>query len=630
MKKSISLLLSVLLLMGAAVAYQLPFTNTYYNNNVFSKEYNNSSEAQAQMLYDLGLFKGRGEGDFVLNEKMTREEAAVMVVRFLGGETEAMEKAFSHPFTDVSPWAANYVGWLYENGFTKGISADKYGGKNLVTCWQYSTFLSRAIRGNEDGIATEDEVQLYDAVNHNFCRETAVGLSVRALSVFYDRVDSSKTCAEYLCSQGVFTAEQMRDAAVNVLPSDFICDNEGYILRETAGVPVAKSPMPGAAVVTDSEGSPRDYLHATAKTDGKMTLYILDYRTLEVRASDAYDSENALNMVYLTSSGEKDYLLEKLDGAFAGSLFAWDGKTLETVISAADLWRGQNKYLCEVTALTDDDRLYPTDAPTGNLFVAGTDSLFFVLPDGVKTLPMGENVTLLGWDGKGVALQTVSDTETAISCVDAATLAVTDEYRIAPDTKGIRTVGCERFYGDGNYAAFYGTAGYYSLSDGRLTQVTDLPVLKAVWRRVGAGGELSILSHDLDARMYDYRGRPTGNKIYYVAPGDNSLTLALEIQPEWNVRVDDWWSVDSVIAFSTCHAVGMECYDTYTYLLLGGKLMPSEYKAGRPEMMTQTWAEYVWDEMDRLYALGVSDPGPSQEDRANILAENAKTKEGST
>jgi len=607
MKKLAALLLSVLLVSFAG-AYQLPYTNTYYNNNVFHEELNNSSEAQAQMLCDLGLFKGRGEGDFALDSTMTREEAAAMVVRFLGGEKESETGSFSHPFTDVSPWADPYVGWLYENGFTKGISAEKYGGKNLVTCWQYSTFLSRAVRGSEQGIATEEEVKFYDE-NGLFCRETAVGLSVRAFMQPYDRVDSMKTCAQYLCEQGVFTARQLRSAAVNVIPSAFGHDQEDYFIRKTAGVTVAKAPMPGAQMVVGSEKSPRDYVCVTVKTAGEMTLYALDFRTLEVRFSAAYGSENARDMTYLGSFGSKDFLLEQLEGGFAGGLYAVNGTELETVVSAEDLWKGENTYFYQITWKNTGDALT----------LAGTEGLFLVTEQGVSFLPVAEKAELLGVDGKAAALQTVGEAETVIFCVDLERKTVTDEYRIAYDAMGARTVGAEKWY-DEDGKAFYGTAGYYVLRSGRLLQVTDMPTAKTVSRRVGAGGETVILCHDVGERRNDYMGRPTGSKLYSVDTYTHALTPFMELKPHWNVRVDELWSMDSAVCFSTRTPVGMDHYDTYTYVILNGKLLPQNYEAGRSEFMTKSQELYTREEMGRLYALGAA-----QSPGGEILSETDKT-----
>ena len=46
-----------------------------------------------------------------------------MLTRLLGAEKTALAGNWKHPFTDVPQWADKYVGWLYQNGLTKGVSA---------------------------------------------------------------------------------------------------------------------------------------------------------------------------------------------------------------------------------------------------------------------------------------------------------------------------------------------------------------------------------------------------------------------------------------------------------------------------------------------------------------------------
>lgn len=106
----------------------------------------------AQSLFELGLFKGTDLG-FELGKTATRAEAAVMLVRLLGAETEALNNTeISYPFTDVPSWASPYVSYLYKNGLTKGISDKAYGTQMQVTGSQYTTMILRALGySDQDG-----------------------------------------------------------------------------------------------------------------------------------------------------------------------------------------------------------------------------------------------------------------------------------------------------------------------------------------------------------------------------------------------------------------------------------------------------------------------------------------------
>ena len=133
------------------------------------------TEAQAQMLYDLGLFKGTDKG-FALEKSMTRAEASVMLTRLLGAEKTALAGNWKHPFTDVPQWADKYVGWLYQNGLTKGVSATLYGSQRNVTCGQYCIFLTRAHLDADSyqGTAFVDNDEVRQTDEEGFIRGDAV------------------------------------------------------------------------------------------------------------------------------------------------------------------------------------------------------------------------------------------------------------------------------------------------------------------------------------------------------------------------------------------------------------------------------------------------------------------------
>ena len=102
MKKLVSICFALILLTCAAGAA---------NVGTIDNGYPGDTEAQAQMLCDLGLFRGTENG-FELEKPMTRAEAAAMLTRLLGAEQEALTTEREHPFTDVPQWADPYVGWL--------------------------------------------------------------------------------------------------------------------------------------------------------------------------------------------------------------------------------------------------------------------------------------------------------------------------------------------------------------------------------------------------------------------------------------------------------------------------------------------------------------------------------------
>ena len=64
----------------------------------------------AEALHALGLVGGYGNNadgsvNFALGDKLTRAQAFVLVVRFVGAEKDATANVQKHPFTDVPAWA---------------------------------------------------------------------------------------------------------------------------------------------------------------------------------------------------------------------------------------------------------------------------------------------------------------------------------------------------------------------------------------------------------------------------------------------------------------------------------------------------------------------------------------------
>ena len=143
MKRLISVLVVVVVLAVAAVPA--------FATLVGKDGYEITGEWDAQQLWEMGLFLG-ADGTFRLDEPLIRTEAAVMLVRLMGAEDTARAQKNSHPFTDVPAWADDYIGYLYQNSLTSGISATAYGSGDIITANQYFTFLLRALgyKDNED------------------------------------------------------------------------------------------------------------------------------------------------------------------------------------------------------------------------------------------------------------------------------------------------------------------------------------------------------------------------------------------------------------------------------------------------------------------------------------------------
>ena len=180
-------------------------------------------ESLAADLKSLGLFRGVSETNFDLKRAPTRMEALVMLIRILGREQAALDGTWTHPFTDVPAWADAYVGYAYENGLTKGMSASKFGSGD-AGAGTYLTFVLRALGysdvdgadftwDNPYGLARRIGI-LNDRVRTDaFLRADAVTVSYAALSAHLK--NSARSLAEKLIDAGAIsdtTYEALYDA----------------------------------------------------------------------------------------------------------------------------------------------------------------------------------------------------------------------------------------------------------------------------------------------------------------------------------------------------------------------------------------------------------------------------------
>ncbi len=178
----------------------------------------NETVEHAYDLNDLGLFQGTDSG-FELDKRPTRVEGMTMFVRLLGGEREAKDNNYAHPFTDVPKWGDPYVGYAWEKGLTKGTGKGLFGSTAYITLEEYVTFVLRALgyddsqgdftwktsvdKAVEIGLLTREQANGF--LGEATSRGTMVDVSYAALTQTFK--GSERTLAEKLVGEGVFTRE---------------------------------------------------------------------------------------------------------------------------------------------------------------------------------------------------------------------------------------------------------------------------------------------------------------------------------------------------------------------------------------------------------------------------------------
>lgn len=510
MKKFVSACLMAGLLTCAAGAAQV---GTIDNN------YPGDTEAQAQMLYDLGLFKGTDKG-FALEKSMTRAEASVMLTRLLGAEKTALAGNWKHPFIDVPQWADKYVGWLYQNGLTKGVSATLYGSQRNVTCGQYCIFLTRAHLDADSyqGTAFVDNDEVRQTDEEGFIRGDAVSLSARLLSTNYAKNgdESDRSVAEKLIDDGVFTAEQFKNAAWDVLSRDYSNDYQydgkwnliasPFVCR-IADVTVAQCPIDGVQPVSGT-----DRYAQSDMEQSDFILYRMDSKTMKLTQVLSLPQESSVE--YLGRAGETDYLLVYDRKTETYSLCSVHGDTVKTELTLTEAQQQAARTVYQSAR----GCIICTDETTG----------YKLTETGVEPLGVAAGICRLTDNGMTVTQNCTAD-ETVLTAYNWNGQK-TDSYTISnayqSDDAEVRKHCAPRIIGSDG-ALLWGTAGLYREENGRLVQVTDSPVISV---KQDADGAYYAVSCDKSERLEYYAwaaAYQAGDRIVRIDSDDTVTTLVV-------------------------------------------------------------------------------------------------------
>ena len=246
----------------------------------------------ADALYALGLVGGYGKNadgsvNFALGDKLTRAQAFVLVVRFVGAEKDATTNMQNHPFTDVPAWANPYIGYVYANGITKGVSETRFDPDTEVSEAAFLTIMLRVLGYNDgagdfrwdDPYTLAQSVGIADAKADTFNRGGAFVICYRALTA---TVKSGNSIAEQLIAKGVFTKEAY-DKAMN--PGDdtpIVIPGESTL--KTAITPIAELNTKGE----DGDHADDDFNTASLEIDYRQTAELTSAKTGYSRYDNAW------------------------------------------------------------------------------------------------------------------------------------------------------------------------------------------------------------------------------------------------------------------------------------------------------------------------------------------------------
>lgn len=177
------------------------------------------STRNADILFDLGLFKGTSKG-YELDQSPTRIQGIIMLIRLLGEEDEALSCDPTQPFGDVPAWATQYVAYALAKGYTNGTSSTTFGTNARLDAKSYVTFVLRAMGYHDSNGDFSWSTALADSATFGLMTSQAASALSQAGINRGDMVDLSccaltmpmsgetKTLAQKLVEAGVIEAEK--------------------------------------------------------------------------------------------------------------------------------------------------------------------------------------------------------------------------------------------------------------------------------------------------------------------------------------------------------------------------------------------------------------------------------------
>lgn len=380
-----------------------------------------------------------------------------------------------------------------------------------------------------------------------FLRGDAVSLSARALSADYSKGQTSAlefpSLAYHMIDSGVFTTEQLRDAAWDVLPRSYVRANQ-YGTQYT-GDGKLSCVIAGVRVLLDEESAvipDRDWIYETDRLygwlqvgDDQMVVYRIDENTLNVTELFSGDMQTVL----FCTNGGRDYF--KIDDQLVtvdrDDTIQWENITFDP------------HYGCFPV---------PCDDSGSVLVFPSEQGVYAVDADGLRQLST-QPVNRLDMVGGLIVTQHIEAAQTTVTALDRDGTpkgSYDVENPVPPEMYDDLSAQAEVWpAADGH---LYGAAGLYRVSNGSLMQITGRPVYS--YLQDTADGSYMIVTHEQGRLIRADEGghvvNRTGDMLLRIG-ADGSETLLLPALPEGSlllgkieqvengaVRLTEYWPTD--------------------------------------------------------------------------------------
>ncbi|MEM8706609.1 MAG: ThuA domain-containing protein [Actinomycetota bacterium] len=178
-------------------------------------------------LWTEGITTGVNATEFAPGRGVTRGEMAAFLFRTAGSPLGSPD----HPFTDVvAPWQQDAVRWLFANGITNGVSADRFAPGRDVTRGEMAAFLFRAAGspGGNDPHPFTDVIAPWQEEAVRWLYNTGITTGVSATAFAPDRTVTRGEMAAFLHRSEVESARIPNPPAVEALSVLVFTETRGF------------------------------------------------------------------------------------------------------------------------------------------------------------------------------------------------------------------------------------------------------------------------------------------------------------------------------------------------------------------------------------------------------------------
>ena len=146
----------------------------------------------ADFLYNKGILEGDGNGNLMLDDFFTREQAVVLISRLLNLEPEAKNYSINNlSFEDIEDnYYAPYIAFAQANGLVEGYNNKTFGFGDLLTAWEAKALMIRVLGFIDtkdediDYLANQIDISMNSNISSDISNNTAISRANMSLLVY--------------------------------------------------------------------------------------------------------------------------------------------------------------------------------------------------------------------------------------------------------------------------------------------------------------------------------------------------------------------------------------------------------------------------------------------------------------